>query len=43
MPAAWGLLLQAGVEIFEYQPTMFHCKVIVVVLDQPTLTNVHFD
>jgi len=28
--ASWGDLLQAGVEIFEYQPTMYHCKVIVV-------------
>ncbi len=26
----WGPLLEAGVEIYEYQPTMFHCKVIVV-------------
>ena len=28
--ARWGDLLQAGVEIFEYQPTMYHCKVMVV-------------
>jgi cardiolipin synthase len=28
--ARWGTLLEAGVEIFEYQPTMFHCKVMVV-------------
>ena len=26
----WGELLDAGVEIYEYQPTMFHCKVMVV-------------
>jgi len=26
----WGRLLQAGAEIYEYQPTMFHCKVLVV-------------
>lgn len=26
----WGDLLEAGVEIFEYQPTMFHCKVMIV-------------
>jgi cardiolipin synthase len=26
----WGDLLQAGVEIYEYQPTMYHCKVMVV-------------
>lgn len=28
--AQWGELLRAGVEIYEYQPTMFHCKVMVV-------------
>ncbi len=26
----WGALLQAGAEIYEFQPTMFHCKVLVV-------------
>ncbi|MEO8848894.1 MAG: cardiolipin synthase [Casimicrobiaceae bacterium] len=26
----WGPLLRAGVSIAEYQPTMFHCKVLVV-------------
>ncbi|APW46807.1 hypothetical protein RA876_11060 [Rhodoferax antarcticus] len=26
----WGSLLDAGIQIFEYQPTMFHCKVMVV-------------
>ncbi|SAL44035.1 phospholipase D/transphosphatidylase [Caballeronia peredens] len=28
--ACWGDLLAAGVEIYEYQPTMFHCKLLVV-------------
>jgi phosphatidylserine/phosphatidylglycerophosphate/cardiolipin synthase-like enzyme len=28
--ARWGDLLEAGVEIFEYQPTMYHCKVMIV-------------
>ncbi|HYD95161.1 MAG TPA: cardiolipin synthase [Noviherbaspirillum sp.] len=28
--ARWGSLLEAGIEIYEYQPTMFHCKVMVV-------------
>ena len=28
--ARWGPLLEAGVTIAEYQPTMFHCKVLVV-------------
>lgn len=26
----WGALLRAGIEIYEFQPTMFHCKVMVV-------------
>lgn len=26
----WGPLLEAGVEIFEFQPTMFHCKVLII-------------
>lgn len=26
----WGTLLDSGVEIYEYQPTMYHCKVIIV-------------
>ena len=28
--ALWGALLDAGVEIYEYQPSMYHCKVIIV-------------
>jgi len=27
--ASWGDLLKSGAEIHEYQPTMFHCKVLV--------------
>ena len=26
----WGSLLEAGAEIFEFQPTMFHCKILIV-------------
>jgi cardiolipin synthase len=26
----WGPLLRLGAEIYEYQPTLFHCKVLVV-------------
>ncbi len=26
----WGELLDAGVRIYEYQPTMYHCKVMIV-------------
>jgi len=28
--ASWGTLLAAGASIHEYQPTMFHCKMLVV-------------
>ena len=28
--ALWGDLLEAGVEMYEYQPTMYHCKVLIV-------------
>jgi cardiolipin synthase len=28
--ASWGELLRAGAEIYEYQPTMYHCKVMIV-------------
>jgi len=28
--ARWGRLLEAGVAIWEYQPTMYHCKVTIV-------------
>ena len=28
--ASWGPLLEAGAQISEYQPTMFHCKVFTV-------------
>jgi cardiolipin synthase len=28
--STWGELLRTGVEIYEFQPTFFHCKVMVV-------------
>jgi cardiolipin synthase len=28
--AKWGELLALGAEIYQYQPTMFHCKVLVI-------------
>ena len=28
--ASWEALLEAGAEIYEYQPTMFHCKALIV-------------
>src|SRR5204863_6326960 len=26
----YGALLEVGIQIFEYQPTMMHCKVLVI-------------
>jgi cardiolipin synthase len=26
----WGEMLHAGIEIYEYRPTMYHCKVMIV-------------
>jgi cardiolipin synthase len=28
--ARWGKLLEAGIEIHEFAPTMFHCKIMIV-------------
>ena len=27
---SWGPLLKAGAKIYEYQPTMYHCKVMII-------------
>ena len=41
--AKWGRLLQAGAEIYEFQPTMFHCKVMVVDGLWSTVGSTNFD
>jgi cardiolipin synthase len=41
--ALWGELLQAGVKIFEYQPTMYHVKVMVVDDCWTTVGSTNFD
>jgi cardiolipin synthase len=41
--STWGELLRAGVEIYEYQPTFFHCKVMVVDDLWVTLGSSNFD
>ncbi|MEO5883850.1 MAG: phospholipase D-like domain-containing protein [Caldimonas sp.] len=41
--AVWGPLLEAGVQIFEYRPTMFHCKVMVVDSAWVSLGSSNFD
>jgi cardiolipin synthase len=39
----WGPLLEAGVEIYEYEPTMYHCKVMVVDDRWTTVGSTNFD
>jgi cardiolipin synthase len=39
----WGPLLNAGVKIYEYQPTMFHCKVLVVDEQLASVGSTNFD
>jgi cardiolipin synthase A/B len=41
--AAWGELLEAGAEIHEYQPTMFHCKMLVVDQRLVSVGSTNFD
>src|SRR5688572_3500526 len=41
--AGWGRLLQAGVEIYEYQPTMYHVKSMVVDGLWATVGSTNFD
>jgi cardiolipin synthase len=39
----WGPLLKAGVKIYEYQPTMYHCKVMIVDDVWVTVGSANFD
>ncbi len=39
----WRPLLEAGVEIFEYEPTMFHCKYMIVDGLWTTVGSTNFD
>jgi cardiolipin synthase len=41
--ARWGELLQAGAEFYEYQPTMYHCKVIVIDGFMTSVGSTNFD
>lgn len=41
--ARWGKLLRKGVKIYEYQPTMFHCKVMIVDDCWVTVGSTNFD
>ena len=35
--------MQAGIEIFEYQPTMIHCKVMVIDAQWTSVGSANFD
>ncbi len=39
----WGPLLEAGIAIYEFQPTMFHCKVMVVDDIWTSIGSTNFD
>ena len=41
--ATWGELLQAGALIHQYQPTMYHCKVMVVDQRMVSVGSTNFD
>jgi cardiolipin synthase A/B len=41
--ARWGRLLSAGAEIYEYLPTMFHCKVMIVDGQWVSVGSANFD
>jgi len=41
--AQWGELLAAGAEIYEFQPTMFHCKMLVVDRLMVSVGSTNFD
>jgi cardiolipin synthase len=39
----WGELIDAGVKIYEYQPTMFHCKMMIVDEQFVSVGSTNFD
>jgi cardiolipin synthase len=41
--AGWGPILRAGGEIYEYQPTMYHCKVLIVDRLWSSVGSTNFD
>jgi cardiolipin synthase len=41
--ATWGELLEAGVEIYEFQPTMYHCKFLIVDRQWMSVGSTNFD
>jgi cardiolipin synthase len=41
--ARWGPLLEAGAEVYEYLPTMYHCKVMIVDALLVSVGSTNFD
>lgn len=41
--SGWGPLLQAGIEIYEFQPTMLHAKVLVIDGEMTSVGSTNFD
>ena len=41
--ARWDELIEAGVEFYEYQPSLFHCKIMIVDDVWATMGTVNFD
>ena len=41
--SGWGELLQAGASIHEFQPTMFHCKMLIVDSQLVSVGSTNFD
>jgi phosphatidylserine/phosphatidylglycerophosphate/cardiolipin synthase-like enzyme len=41
--ASWGELLEAGVEIHEYQPTMMHTKLLIIDGELVSVGSTNFD
>ena len=41
--ALWGPLLRAGVELYEYLPTMYHCKAMVIDEQWVAVGSANFD
>jgi cardiolipin synthase len=40
---SWGELLQGGVEIYEYRPTMIHVKLLIVDREMTSVGSTNFD
>lgn len=39
----WGPLLKGGLELYEYEPTMMHCKIVIVDSSVTSIGSINFD